>query len=118
MRLVKMRGESGERVAWVAPGAQDAPIFVFVEQSALGDGVGAARRADPFLRHLGYEVGSRADLEALHARAEADGQSPTAIETIDEIVGTIFMVRDPDGRVVELTLGQNVGPDAWDRPSA
>jgi catechol 2,3-dioxygenase-like lactoylglutathione lyase family enzyme len=113
MRVVKRRGDSGERVLWVAPATTDLPIFVLIERP----------HADPVprdaagLRHLGFEVDSREDLDALHARFVAAGRQPTDPEYVNEVVGHIFMVEDPDGRVVEFSAGQDVSPANWD-PSA
>jgi catechol 2,3-dioxygenase-like lactoylglutathione lyase family enzyme len=110
MRVVKRRGGPGERVFWLAPAIADLPIFVLIERP----GAGPVPRDDSGLRHLGFEVESRADLDALHARLATAGHAPTEPAYIDAIVGHIFMVEDPDGRVVEFSAGQDVSPDNWD----
>lgn len=112
LRLVKERGDAGERVAWMAPADEDAPIFVFIESPA-GD-----RAPEPLSRHLGFEFASIAALEAHHARLLAAGRTPTPVEFVNEVVGTVFLLHDPDGRVVEFSHGQDVSPTNWDAPGA
>jgi hypothetical protein len=34
---------------------------------------------------------------------------------VDEVEGYVTLVRDPDGRVVEFSHGQDVSPRSWDR---
>jgi catechol 2,3-dioxygenase-like lactoylglutathione lyase family enzyme len=109
MRVVKRRGDDGERVYWLAPATTDLPIFVLVERPDASPPRGAS-----LMRHLGFEVQDRAALDALHARITADGYDATEPEYVDEIVGHIFMLRDPDGRVVEFSAGQDVSPANWD----
>ena len=113
MRVVKRRGADGERVYWLAPATADLPIFVFVEKPRAPP----PKRDESFMRHLGFEVTDRAALDALHARIVGSGIDATEPEYIDEIVGHIFMVRDPDGRVVEFSAGQDVSPANWDDDS-
>lgn len=109
MRAVKQRGEPGERVVWLAPATADAPIFVLVESAAQ-----RPPASEPLLRHLGFELPTRDAVDALHARLAAAGLDPTAPEFVDDVVGYIFLVRDPDGRVVEFNHGQDVSPANWD----
>lgn len=113
MRVVKRRGDAGERVWWLAPATSDLPIFVFVERAD------AATPADDgsLMRHLGFELDGREDLDALHARLAAAGLDATPPRYVDEVVGHVTLVRDPDGRVVEFSAGQDVSPAAWDPPA-
>ena len=110
MRVVKSRGDDGERVVWLAPAAADTPIFVLVERPSRAPHT----HAEPLLRHLGFEVSDRAALDALHTHVMALGLAASPPEYVDAIVGHIFMVRDPDGRVVEFSAGQDVSPANWD----
>jgi len=110
MRVVKSRGDRGDRVFWLAPADADLPIFVLVERPAPV----LPARSEPLLRHLGFAVDDRAALEILHERIAAMGLDVTDPEYVDEIVGHIFIVRDPDGRAVEFSAGQDVSPANWD----
>ena len=114
LRVVRTRGEVGSRVVWLAPRAGTTPIFVFVEEPGPPGEVPAD---EPLLRHLGFEVGSRPALDALHARLASAGLGPTPPRDIDDVVGYVTLVRDPDGRVVEFSHGQDVSPAAWDPPA-
>jgi len=111
MRLVRLRGTEGNRVAWMAPADVDRPIFVFVEELGLAD---LPPHPEPLLRHIGFEVDSRADLDALYARLLAAGLAPTKPQFVDDVVGHVSLVHDPDGRVVEFSFGQDVSPASWD----
>jgi catechol 2,3-dioxygenase-like lactoylglutathione lyase family enzyme len=111
LRLVRTRGEAPNRVVWLAPALTDAPIFVFVEEEGLP---AAPPARDPLLRHLGFELPSRAAVDRLHARLAAAGHDPTEPRLVDEVVGYVTLARDPDGRVVEFTHGQDVSPACWD----
>ena len=111
MRVVKRRGGVGERAYWIAPATADLPLFVLIERPHAG----TVPRDDSGLRHLGFAVDSREDLDALHARFVAAGYAPSDPRYIDETVGHVFMVADPDGRTVEFSAGQDVSPANWDR---
>jgi len=111
MRVVKRRGDPGERVVWLAPAGADLPIFVLIERPVVPDDTADG---DPLLRHLGFEVDDRTALDALHARLVAAGHDASAPTYVDEIVGHVSLVRDPDGRVVEFSAGQDVSRAAWD----
>lgn len=114
MRVVKRRGAAGERVVWLAPADVDLPIFVLAERPGPPDAVAV----EPLLRHLGFEVPSRAALDDLHAWLVATGHDATPPKYVDEIVGHVTLVRDPDGRVVEFSAGQDVSPASWDPGAA
>jgi catechol 2,3-dioxygenase-like lactoylglutathione lyase family enzyme len=112
LRVVRTRGERGARVAWLAPHHAALPIFVFVEEAGppapvVGD--------EPLLRHLGFELDSRTGLDALHRSLIRAGHAATTPRVVDEVVGYVTLVRDPDGRVVEFSHGQDVSPRSWDR---
>ena len=61
----------------------------------------------PF-NHLGIEVPTRADVDAIAARAEADGCLVMPPTTMPDPIGYICMVEDPDGNLVEFSFDQGV----------
>lgn len=111
LRLVRTRGEHGSRVVWLAQREALLPIFVFVEEPGAPRPIATD---EPLLRHLGFEVESRALIDALHRRLCDAGLAPTPPRDVDDVVGYVTLVRDPDGRVVEFSHGQDVSPASWD----
>jgi len=102
LRVVHQREEHGVRVAWLGEEKHPGFILVFIELAETD----AAPVSDA--HHLGYDLPSRAAVEAIAARARADGV--LAAEPIDAggVVGYYCMLRDPDGYFVEFSFGQPI----------
>jgi len=110
MRLVKDREADGVRVAWLAPRNLDDLVFVVI-QTSRPDRV----LPDPSLGvHYGFQLDSRAEVDALHKLMHEAGVEVTAPSYEGQIVGYIFMAKDPDGRNVEFNAEQDVSPSSWD----
>lgn len=58
--------------------------------------------------HLGIELTSRADVERIAAKAEAQGCLAMPPADMPPPIGYICMVRDPDGNMVEFSYDQGV----------
>jgi catechol 2,3-dioxygenase-like lactoylglutathione lyase family enzyme len=72
----------------------------------------------PHMAHFGYDVASRADVDEIAKRAEAEGildQGPTYA---GPIVGYYCIVRDPDGNLVEFSHGQPINPKRLAEPAS
>lgn len=111
MRIVKDRHDGPTRVVWLAPLEQEDFILVFVSI----DGVEYANRAsDSMLRHLGFELESREAVDRVHKALLSSNHECTNPVDVDEITGYVFMARDPEGRWVEFSFGQDTSPEAWD----
>ena len=114
MRVVHERGEdAARRVVWMAePGRERDFIFVL-----LPGGPGAAQQ-DADFTHIGFALESHAAVDSVAAKAAADGRLmwPPRQEAFP--VGYYCGVRDPDGRAVEFSYGQPLGPGAEDLPAA
>lgn len=112
MRRVKLRSGPGgtDRVVWLAPAREDAPLLVFIERRAAPN---PALR-DSMTRHLGFALPDREAVDEVYRGLEAEGHDPTPPACVDETVGYITMVRDPAGHWVELSAGQDVSPANWD----
>jgi len=97
----------GGQVAWLAePGREHELILVLVSG-------GPHRSVDgPDYSHLGFAVGSREEVDAVAARAEADGCLVWAPRDEPYPVGYYCGLRDPDGTFVEFSYGQPLGPGA------
>lgn len=99
-------GTDGDsRIVWLAEKETD-PHFVLV----LYDDGERPRPSSEF-DHLGYAVRSRAEVEEYAALARSEGCLQLEPTWMDEIVGYIAIVRDPDGNLVEYSYGQSLGED-------
>lgn len=56
--------------------------------------------------HLGFEVGSQADVDTLARLAEAEGILVLPPQDAGPVVGYICAFKDPDGNLVEISYGQ------------
>jgi len=107
MRLAHDRVAHGKRIVWLAEPAREKEFIIVV----LPGGPGRDQAEDDF-SHLGFALESRMAVDAMAARARADGI--LAWEPRDEPypVGYYCGVRDPDGNFVEFSYGQPLGPGA------
>ena len=98
------REEDGTRVVWLAERADD-PDFVFVLiPMAHSDG------ERPGVHHFGFSVPSRDDVDAIAARARADGLLREGPRDAGPVVGYFCIVEDPDRNWVEFSFGQPINP--------
>lgn len=101
------RADGHGRVVWMAePGKEHAFVIVMIS--------GGKTRPQPEgdYSHLGFALASRAEVDAIAARAEADGILiwPTREEAYP--VGYYCGVRSPEGHAVEFSYDQPLGPGA------
>jgi len=101
--------EHGGKVVWLAePGREASLIFVFI-----GHGPERPRPREDY-GHLGFACASRAEVDALAARARARGCLIWEPREEAFPVGYYCGVADPDGNPVEFSYGQPLGPGAGD----
>lgn len=98
------REEDGTRVVWLAERAED-PSFVFV---LIPMAHSAGER--PGLHHFGFSVESRAAVDAVAARARAEGLLREGPRDAGPVVGYFCIVEDPDRNWVEFSFGQPIDP--------
>lgn len=109
LRIVHERPgkELGPRIVWMAePGRERDFILVL-----LPGGPGYARH-DGDVSHLGFAVESRAAVEAAAERGRAEGCLALAPRQDNYPAGYYCGLFDPDGRIVEVSHGQPLGPGA------
>jgi catechol 2,3-dioxygenase-like lactoylglutathione lyase family enzyme len=97
-------------VAWVTTCAADVPPdFAIVLICDTGNALGYGAPQVPIgpLSHLGFSLDSRAEVDAVAARAQAAGVLQQAAGYVNEVVAYICMLRDPDGHSVEFSHGQD-----------
>ncbi|MEB2283771.1 MAG: hypothetical protein B6D46_15995 [Polyangiaceae bacterium UTPRO1] len=98
------REENGTRIVWLAERAED-PDFVFVLLP-----MAHAEVERPGVHHFGFAVASRADVDAIAARARAAGILRQEPRDAGPVVGYFCIVEDPDRNWVEFSFGQPIDP--------
>lgn len=105
--VVATREDADGRNVWLSnPGQWETPfVLVLAEfRSAAGTQQGIMR---PFA-HIGIEVPRREDVDAIAAKARANGSLWWEPRDMPDPVGYICAVHDPDGNVVEFSHNQRV----------
>ncbi len=109
LTLVHDRGDarSGSRTVWLAePGNEERFVLVLISGGPTG------RQASDDFSHLGFALASEAEVDALAAQAAADGILAWPARREPYPVGYYCGVYAPEGRVVEFSFGQPLGPGA------
>lgn len=109
LELLDRRDDTdGSAAAWIGhPDNADRPfILVLVHLAGAAHDTPRATLA-PFA-HLGIEMPDRAAVDAVAARAEADGCLHWAPQDCGPPIGYLCAVRDPDGNVIEFSHDQGV----------
>ncbi len=106
MHVVHERVDGGVRVAWLGRERED-PTFVLV----CIENAGRQPESPPAVDHLGFACATRAEVDAVAARAEAAGV-PVVMGPVDwpPPVGYFVIIADPDGNRVEFSYGQPINP--------
>lgn len=97
------------RVTWMAERGRERELVL-----VLLAGGHSAPQADDDYGHLGFAVDDRASVDALADRAQRSGCLVWAPRDEPYPTGYYCGVRDPDGRFVEFSYGQPLGPGAPD----
>ena len=101
------RGEGDHATVWLAErGREQSFVFVLIAGGPRRD------QAPGDYSHLGFALESRAAVDAVAAKAQAAGVLAWPSREDAYPVGYYCGVRDPDGRVVEFSYGQPLGPGA------
>ena len=107
LKQVHARGSEAHRTVWLAEeGRETEFVFVLIEGGPRRD------QAPDDYSHLGFALASKAAVDGLAERARAAGRLAWPPVEEDYPVGYYCGVRDPDGRVVEFSYGQPLGPGA------
>lgn len=93
--------ETGVRVVWLSDKTRPF-VVVLMESDAPTPILG------PFA-HLGVGCASAAEVDRLAAKAKSAGCLKQAPSDYGYPVGYLAMLRDPDGHMLELAFGQEVG---------
>ena len=107
MRVTHERNDDGVSVVWLAePGREAELVFVLI-----GGGESRPQDAQDF-SHLGFALHSKAAVDALADRGRAAGCLVWEPREAPYPVGYYCALRDPDGKFVEFSFGQPLGPGA------
>lgn len=104
------RNDGGTRVLWLAEPGRDKDFIIVMMPGGPG-----RDQADRDYSHLGFACESREAVDAIAARAEAEGCLVWAPREEPFPVGYYCGLRDPDGNFVEFSYGQPLGPGAGER---
>ena len=107
LHVVHDRGVGRGRVVWLAREG-DVDRFIFV----LMEGSHRPPQAEKDYSHLGFAMHSRAEVDAIAARAKEAGFLVWSPRDEPYPVGYYCGLKDPDGYFVEFSYGQPLGPGA------
>lgn len=101
---VLLYGKVSKSCRIVTPGQPDPFQIVLCD-----DAVKPAYMHESDISHIGVAVESMSELEELHARAQSEGIVFRPLQSPSAAAGTLFIVKDPDGRNLEFSYGQFLG---------
>ncbi len=93
--------------AWLSHDGQADPPFVLVLVMFYADQGKKQPQLAPFA-HIGIEVPSEAELDAIAAKAKAANCLAMAPQRLPAPVGYVCMLDDPDGNRIEISYDQQV----------
>jgi catechol 2,3-dioxygenase-like lactoylglutathione lyase family enzyme len=111
LQLLDKREDEFGFGAWLGqPDSPDKPFILVVAQffEATDPFKGAPQEVLAPFAHLGIELTSREEVDAVAARAEAAGHLAMPPTDMPAPIGYICMVRDPDGNMIEFSYDQGV----------
>ena len=111
MRPVHERVRDGRRIVWLASAGREDDFVIVL----LPGGTVTSQAANDY-SHLGFAMASKREVDEIAARARNDGI--LLWEPVQEPppVGYYCGVRDPEGKAVEFSYGQPLGPGAPSDP--
>ena len=107
LELLDRREDADGLSAWLGHSDQADKPFVLVLVSFFKDQDKKQPTLAPFA-HIGIELTSRAEIDAIAARGEAEGCLSWAPTEMPPPIGYICALKDPEGNVVEFSYDQGV----------
>ena len=105
LHVVHDRVDGDVRVVWLSE-QQDDPEFVIVAITLAP----SESAMPPHMAHFGYDLPSRAAVDEVAARGQAEDVLMQGPADAGPIVGYFCMLKDPDGNLVEFSHGQPINP--------
>ena len=108
LQLLDRRSDADGQGAWLGhPDQGENPfILVLAAFNSAKDGPPQTTMA-PFA-HIGFEMASRAEVDDVAARGDAEGCLSWAPRDMPDPIGYICALRDPDGNMIEFSHNQGV----------
>ena len=104
--VAQFQDDVGES-AWLSNAQQTETPFVLVLVSFKETAGGQLGLLKPFA-HIGIEMPSRSDVDSIADRAREMGVLHWEPQYVNEQVGYVCALRDPDGNTIEFSHGQRV----------
>ena len=105
LHVVHDRVDDGVRVVWLSEQTHDPEFVIVAIHLPPGDAT-----LPPRMAHFGYDLPSRAAVDAIATRGQAEGLLVQGPADAGPIVGYFCMLHDPDGNLVEFSHGQPINP--------
>jgi lactoylglutathione lyase len=99
-------------VAWLSDRCHNDELsFVLVLQEGTPRNVPGAQAQQPLgpISHLGFDLASREDVDAVASKANKDGLLKFGPRFLNPFAGYLCIISDPDGHMVEFSHGQALG---------
>jgi catechol 2,3-dioxygenase-like lactoylglutathione lyase family enzyme len=108
LRLLDRREDADGRGAWLGqPDMVDKPFIVVLVSFNRDHPRGPQTTLGPFA-HLGIEVPTRAEVDAMAERGRAEGCLKWEPQQLPPPIGYVCALTDPDGNMVEFSYDQGV----------
>jgi catechol 2,3-dioxygenase-like lactoylglutathione lyase family enzyme len=107
LEIVHDRTDRSTRVVWLAESGRERDFILVLMPGGHG-----RTPAEGDYSHLGFALGSRAEVDSIAERAKAEGRLLWPPKQEPFPVGYYCGVVDPDGTMVEFSYGQPLGPGA------
>jgi catechol 2,3-dioxygenase-like lactoylglutathione lyase family enzyme len=100
---------TGARVAWITDRTRPFVIVLVQAPGVAKRLVKLLGRITPGVQHLGVGCASREEVDRLCAAARRDGRLRSGPTDSGHPVGYWAFINDPDGHILEVSFGQEVG---------
>jgi lactoylglutathione lyase len=108
LQLLDRRRDDDGQGAWLGHPDQGDKPFVLVLVSFNRDHDRGPQPVMAPFAHIGFEVTSRAEVDEIARRGEAEGSLAWAPQELPPPVGYICALKDPDGNMIEFSYDQGV----------
>ncbi len=94
-----------KRIVWLSEPAQESQFIIVL----IPGGSDHKQQMDDY-SHLGFALGSKAEVDRVASRAKEEGILVWGVREDNYPAGYYCGIRDPDGHFIEFSYGQPLGP--------